>query len=330
MASVSVVMAVHNGSRFLEEAVESILNQTLRDFEFIIINDGSSDGSGQILEMYSSMDKRIRLFHQDKQGLTKSLNTGIQLSSAELIARMDADDVSAPKRLQTQVEYLSNHSDVVCLGAQALKIDNDGDPLFPWNVPLEHDEIVDELLCGTGGQIIHPLFLVRREALKKVGGYNEKYLYAQDYDLLLRLADIGLLANLPEVLLSYRIHCSGATFAKRKEQQIYALIACLNAHDRRSTPVSDIAISYLACPDVQIISHAELANKALNAGYIKSAEKHALKALPNFRPFSIDWLQMKKLSNVNPVKMIFYCAIAPAYRRAQDCRYYIRRFGLSK
>ena len=330
MASVSVVMAVHNASIFLEEAVESILNQTLLDFEFIIINDGSSDGSGQILEKYSSMDKRIRLFHQDKQGLTKSLNTGIQLSSAELIARMDADDVSAPKRLLTQVEYLSNHPDVVCLGAQALKIDDDGDPLFPWNVPLEHDEIVDNLLRGTGGQIIHPLLLVRREALREVGGYNEKYLLAQDYDLLLRLADIGLLANLPEVLLSYRIHCSGTTFAKRKEQQIYALIACLNAHDRRSTPVSEIAISYLSCPDVHIISNAELAKNALNAGYVKSAEKHACKALLKLRPFSIEWLEMKKLSNVNPVKMIFYRAIAPAYRKTQDCMYCIRRFGLSK
>jgi glycosyltransferase involved in cell wall biosynthesis len=329
MASVSVVMAVHNGSRFLEQAVESILNQTLWDFEFIIINDGSSDGSGQILEKYRSMDERISLFHQDKQGLTKSLNTGIRLSHAEFIARMDADDVSAPNRLQIQVDYLSNHSGVVCLGAQALKIDDDGDPLFPWKVPLEHDEIVEELLRGTGGQIIHPLFLVRREALTKVGAYNEKYLLAQDYDLLLRLAEIGLLANLPDVLLGYRIHSSGATFIKRKEQQTYALIACLNAHDRRSTPVSDIFISYLACPDVQIISHADLARNALNAGYMASAEKHARQALPQLRRFSIDWLEMKKLTNVNPVKMVFYRAIAPACRKIQDCIYYIRTCRLA-
>ena len=313
---VSIVMAVHNGKKYLAESIDSILSQTFRDLEFIIVDDGSSDGSAEILNGYASMDERIHLIKQERQGLTNSLNTGIRLSQGEFIARMDADDVSAPMRLQAQVDYLSNHPDVVCVGAQALKIDEDGDPVEPWNVPLEHNEIVHELLRGHGGQIIHPLFLMRREALMKVGGYNASYLLAQDYDLLLRLAGIGSLANLPDVLLGYRIHSFSATFIKRKEQINYVIKAYLEAHDRRSTPVADLSIPYVLCPASVIVSHVDLARTAARAGYTASAEKHARQALPRLKPFSRDWLEMKRFSTVNLVKMRVYYAIAPICCRA--------------
>ena len=313
---ISVLMAVYNENNFLSQAIESIKNQTFGDFEFIIVDDGSYDGSSERLKRYATLDSRIRLIAQERQGLTRSLNTGIRLSRGQLIARMDADDVADPIRLQAQVNYLSDHPDVVCLGAQALKIDEDGDPIESWHVPLDHDEILRQLLNGHGGQIIHPLFLIRRDALVKVGGYNESYLLAQDYDLLLRLAEIGSLANLPDVLLGYRIHSAGTTFARRKEQLSYVIKAYLEAHDRRSTPASDLDIPHINCPPSTLVSHIDLARKASGAGFTSSAQKHARQALLGLRSFSRDWLEMKRLSDVNLVKLRFYRAIAPVCRRA--------------
>lgn len=312
---VSVVMAVHNSSQYLAEAVESVQNQTFEDFEFIIVDDGSYDGSSEMLKHYATLDSKIRLITQERQGLTRSLNTGIRLSRGQLIARMDADDVADPIRLQAQVNYLSDHPDVVCLGAQALKIDEDGDPIESWHVPLDHDEILRQLLNGHGGQIIHPLFLIRREALVKVGGYNESYLLAQDYDLLLRLAEIGSLANLPDILLGYRIHSAGATFARRKEQVSYVIKAYLEAHNRRSTPGSDLDIPYINCPPSTLVPHIDLARKASSAGFTSSAQKHARQALLGLEPFSREWLEMKRLSDMNLIKLKFYQAIAPVCRR---------------
>src|SRR4030042_1971241 len=102
-------MSVYNGEKYLKEAVESILNQTFRDFEFIIINDGSTDGTGAILASYQQKDARIRIYNQENQGLIASLNRGCQLARGEYIARMDADDISLPQRLQRQLDYMEAH-----------------------------------------------------------------------------------------------------------------------------------------------------------------------------------------------------------------------------
>lgn len=313
---VSVIMAVHNDNNFLSHAIESIQRQTFGDFEFIIIDDGSFDGSSETLKYFATQDSRIQLITQERRGLTKSLNAGIRLSRGQLIARMDADDIAEPIRLQAQVKYLCDHPDVVCLGAQALKIDEDGDPVELWNVPTDHNEIVKELLKGHGGKIIHPLFLMRRESLMKLGGYNERYLFAQDYDLLLRLAEIGTLANLPDTLLRYRIHSASATFGRRKEQITCVIKAYLEAHDRQSTPVSDLAIPYLAYPAGSNVSHADLAINAAKSGYTETAEKHCAKALLELSAFSREWFEMKRLANVNPAKMLLYRVVAPVYRRS--------------
>jgi glycosyltransferase involved in cell wall biosynthesis len=303
---ITVIMAVHNGKRFLDKSIESILNQTFHNFEFIIIDDGSTDGSSAILELYAKQDSRVRLVTHERQGLTKSLNVGLRLSQGELIARMDADDISYPRRFEAQMSYLELHPNVVCLGAQAVIIDEDGDPIEPWNVPLRHDEILDKLLHGLGGQVIHPLFMVRRETLIKAEGYNEDYKLAQDYDILLRLSEFGLLANLHQVLLGYRIHASCATFSKRKEQLNYVIKAFLEAHDRRETPMSTLTIPGLCCPTSIVLSHVDLARKAVIAGNIETSRKHALQALPSLKPFSRTWLEMKKCSNAAATNMYLY------------------------
>jgi glycosyltransferase involved in cell wall biosynthesis len=223
---VSVVMAVYNNRRYVPEAVESILNQTFKDFEFIIIDDGSTDGSGEWLEHRAKTDVRIRLVRQENRGLTKSLNIGCSLVRGDFIARMDADDVSYPNRFSIQIEVLKSCSDVVALGSQIRYIDAGGVPLFIRRLPLEHEEIEQCHLAKWGGFINHSSVMMRRNALEAVGGYDEKFPKAQDYDLWFRLGRVGRLANLPEVLLDYRHHRAAASSAARIKQSHAVQIIC--------------------------------------------------------------------------------------------------------
>jgi glycosyltransferase involved in cell wall biosynthesis len=126
MARVSVVMSVFNGERFLREAVDSILGQTYRDLELIVIDDGSADGSGEILAQRRQADARLRVFPQANMGLTRSLNRGVELSTGEYVARMDADDLSEPRRFERQVAFMDAHPDVGLLGTAYREIDGEG------------------------------------------------------------------------------------------------------------------------------------------------------------------------------------------------------------
>jgi glycosyltransferase involved in cell wall biosynthesis len=215
---ISVLMAVHNGRPFLAHAVESILNQTLTNFEFIIVDDGSTDGSTELLQTYSSQDSRIQLVIQDQQGLTKSLNNGLALARAELIARMDADDVAYVHRLECQHRFAIHHPDVVAFGSRARYVTDTGRPLFVRTLPLTHEAILECHLAGVGGFIIHPTAMIRKDALLAVGGYNESFILAQDYELWCRLYLSGELANIPEVLLDYRYHDTAVSQSLRTAQ----------------------------------------------------------------------------------------------------------------
>ena len=188
MPRISVIMSVYNSERFLREAVDSILSQTFRDFEFIIINDGSSDSSLNILKKYAEQDNRILLINQENIGLTKSLNKAIELTNGELIARMDADDISRPERFAQQVAYLDSNPDCVALGCEVMQVDMDGDPICPMDIPLSHEKIEALLLTGNGGAIRHPAVMLRRETLITIGKYRDKFQTAQDLDLFLRFS----------------------------------------------------------------------------------------------------------------------------------------------
>lgn len=203
--TVSVLMPVYNAERYVAEAVESILAQTFKDFEFVIIDDGSTDGSRAILEGYAKQDSRIRLVSRPNTGYVVALNEMLSLASGELIARMDADDAALPARFARQVEYLLEHAEYVAVGCQILLVDPDGDPLREVELKLNHADIV-RVFLESGFGIGHPCAMIRREALDTIGGYREDLETAEDLDLFLRLADIGQLANLPDVLLRYRLH----------------------------------------------------------------------------------------------------------------------------
>ena len=201
--SVSVLMPVYNGEEYLGEAIESILNQTFRDFEFIIINDGSTDHSAEIVQSYD--DPRIRYFESEQNmGLARSLNRGLALARSPYITRMDQDDISLPERLAKQVDSLNAHPEVGVLGCAVQLIDAGGKLSNIQRYPAEHG-VLRWHLCFKS-PIAHPTVMMRREVVARVGGYSIDIVHAEDYDLWRRLSWVTHLSNLEEVLLCYRRH----------------------------------------------------------------------------------------------------------------------------
>jgi hypothetical protein len=196
-------MSVYNGERYLKQAVDSILTQTYKDFEFLIINDGSFDGTAAILKGYH--DPRIKIIdNQKKIGLTRSLNKGLRLARGEYIARQDADDISLPERLTKQVSFLDDHQDIDVLGCAVQIINNSGKPSIICKFPTEHGYI--KWCLYFYNPIPHPTVMMRRRTLEPVGGYSAHRKYAQDYDLWSRMSEMIRFANLSEILFYLRKH----------------------------------------------------------------------------------------------------------------------------
>jgi glycosyltransferase involved in cell wall biosynthesis len=277
--TISVVMSVHNGEKYLREAMESILNQTFRDFEFIIIDDGSTDGSKQILEEYAVKDSRIRLVSRENCGLTKSLNEGIALARGEFIARMDADDVSLPERFEKQVQFLKEKPEFVAVGTGVMMTDCDLRPLQQRGQPKGHGNICRELLCGNGGAMTHPAAMIRRSALQKLGGYDERFETAQDLDLFIRLSEIGQIENLDPVLLLWRQHPQSVNHTKYSTWQSMKRMAMHRAIERQGTTRFVNALF----PQNEFHIYAPVAisqaQTALNSGLMRTSWHYAVKAL---------------------------------------------------
>jgi glycosyltransferase involved in cell wall biosynthesis len=217
---VSVVMSVYNAGDFLREAVDSVLTQTFEDLEFIIIDDGSKDQSLQTLQEYT--DPRIRILTQANRGLIASLNRGILEARGRYIARMDADDRCEPDRLEIQVRYLDHHPDIALLGGSVATMDEQGNPLAPFvGFPLTHEEIWSSV--GRRPWVFcHPAVMYRREAAIDVGMYHTGFSHAEDAEFFARLMTKYRAANLPEVLLNYRLCRGGVSLTKLAHGQVNA------------------------------------------------------------------------------------------------------------
>ena len=219
MTRVSVVMAVFNGERYLREAIDSILNQAFTDFEFIIIDDGSTDQSYIILKNYAKKDNRIVLVrNEDNIGLSRSLNRGLELAKGEYIARMDADDVSLVGRLAAQAAFLDAYPDVGVLGTAACVIDPLGNLGEEIKFPIDH-ALLRWRLCFFENPIIHPTVMMRKEAVLRVDGYNPELDTSQDHNLWCHLSVITRLANLFDVYLYLRKHENSISSRRAAEQQ---------------------------------------------------------------------------------------------------------------
>jgi glycosyltransferase involved in cell wall biosynthesis len=226
-------MAVYNGARYVRQAIDSILAQTFTDFELVIVDDGSTDETPQILASYR--DPRIvRVENAENLGLTKSLNRGIRASRGELIARQDADDASMPKRLEKQVAYMDTHPTVGLVGSGSRWIDGQGALIREWRPLTDPAEIQQTLLAAV--PFLHGTFMFRRDCLSDIGGgYGETKPVAQDCDLLLRLSERWDVANLPDILYTHRRHSDTVTAKRGAEQQHHLQLAQRAAIHRRLT-----------------------------------------------------------------------------------------------
>ncbi len=239
-------MSVYNGADYLDEAIESILAQTFRDFDFIIVDDGSTDGSLAILQRHARNDPRIRLISRPNKGLAASLNEAAAAAGdSPLLARMDSDDIALPQRLELQVAAMRSDPELLALGANIEYIDQDGRPLLTSRQPLDTAGIDDYQFRSMMAGMFHPTVVMRAEAFHAVGGYRADLRQSQDIDLWLRMSEIGRLGNLPDVLLRYRQHVDSVGFRSTLPQRQTAWRALAEAAERRGRPFDK------PCPEAQ-------------------------------------------------------------------------------
>jgi glycosyltransferase involved in cell wall biosynthesis len=206
---VSVILPVYNAGRYVRAAVQSILDQTFRDFELLAIDDGSTDDSLDILQEMAKEDARLLVHAAPHRGLVAALNRGLELARGTYIARMDADDIALPERFERQVAYLDRNSGCVVLGTGTQRIDAEGRPLRCTIRPVKP---FDPLAFPPRlPQVPHPSVMMRAEAVRRIGGYRDALAWAQDRDLWARLATLGRIETLPNVGLQYRVHPSSVT-----------------------------------------------------------------------------------------------------------------------
>jgi len=245
--AVSVIMAVRDGQQWLRQAIDSILAQTFSDFELLVIDDGSIDRTPDILADYRARDRRVVVLAQAQEGLVRALNLGLTTARGALIARLDADDIALPDRLQTQTRYMREHPEVLLLGSWAQIIDDQGRQKSRQLRPP-----TDRAALARGfarqNPFIHSTVMFRTAAARDLGGYRQAFEAAEDYDLWLRIAEIGEIAILPEIQIQYRRHDKNVTKTKALRQVFSARLAQLS-RDARRNHRSDPAEQLLAPPD---------------------------------------------------------------------------------
>jgi glycosyltransferase involved in cell wall biosynthesis len=288
---ISVCMPVFNAERYVREAVESILSQTLGDFELLALDDGSTDGSLRILQRHAARDPRIRLISRPNKGLVTSLNELINQATGEFLARMDADDIAMPKRFEKQVDYLRSHPECVVVGCRVWETDADGDPVTEYPTLSDHDEIDAFHFRLMGPALLHPSVMMRRAAVLAIGGYRN-FTVSEEVDLYLRLAEHWRLGRVPDYLLKYRIHGTNYSRNPTTMERSYRANCdiLIDAYQRRNLPVS------LPPPEVSVdipksISAADfnqaMAWRTLGAGHPRTARKYAWRTLVQ-RPLSLE------------------------------------------
>ena len=199
-------MSVYNNNQYLAESIDSVLAQSFNDFEFIIVDDGSTDGASETLEKYASNDKRIILIKNETNiGLVKSLNNALKTATGEYIARMDGDDICFPDRFQKQVEYLDKNQDITLVYSDTLLIDKDSNDICRSYRPSSVEKVLYNLEISN--YITHPTVMFRRTIIIALGGYNESCKNVEDLDLWIRMRDSGYsFGYINKILLKYRIN----------------------------------------------------------------------------------------------------------------------------
>ena len=277
----SVLMPVYNTEKYVAEAVESILNQTFADFEFIIINDGSTDRSLEILWRYEKQDPRIRLISRENRGLVETRNELLCEAKGELVAWADSDDMSYPNRLEKQVACFQQNPTAVWCYVSVRFVD-------PVGMPLYNEEVLADGWTG--------VVMMRRKTAVKLGGFRKELRMCEDYDLALRMEEVGSIVSLREVLIDYRQHPESVCNSERMAQSHYRNLVKKLAEDRRTKGKDalqrgeswGIAIpTELHKPITTWKLYTNWGWRALKAGNVVTSRKYAVMVLTR-RPWSID------------------------------------------
>lgn len=285
---VSVILPVFNAERYVGIAIDSIVAQTFKDFEVVVVDDGSTDASLSVIRLHAGMDHRFRVISRENRGIVASCNEAICASRGAYLMRMDADDIAHPERFAIQVKYLDEHPECLAVGTRMLLCDEQGLPIVEMISSFTHEQIDAENLRGEGSAICHPSVAMRRDAILALGGYRKEFEWAEDLDLFLRMAEVGKLANLPTVLLTYRQHLRSVGYSRRAQQIDRTALAVQAARTRRASPGEMHHFAIAECskpaPVVQenesiAAIHRKWAWLALLGGNPSTARKHAFKAL---------------------------------------------------
>lgn len=274
---VTVLMPVRDGARYLDAAIGSILRQTLRNFEFLICDDGSTDATPAILAQLAAEDSRIRVIAMPRRGIAAALNAGFQQAAADWVARMDADDIAAPERLRRQLAVAAAHPEAAAIGTAWRVMDAAGRVRSLVTPPTEPDTIAAALLRHNC--LAHPTMLLRRQAVLQAGGYRAAFRSAEDYDLWLRLSERHSLRALSEPLLDYREH-AGQTAWVGLEHRILAELGAQAASRARRAGLPDPAAD-AAVIDRPLLRRAGLGEAEITAfttSRALGAAQHALGA----------------------------------------------------
>jgi glycosyltransferase involved in cell wall biosynthesis len=291
--AVSVLLPAYNAERFVRPAIESVCAQTFPDFECLVLDDGSTDQTHSALKSIAAGDPRIRVISRENRGLVATLNELIGQARGRYLARMDADDLCAPHRFSNQVDFLDSHPECVAVGSNVDFIDPQDRRLKTLHLAPTHQGIVEGLLAGNGGSMIHPAVMIRATGMSAVNGYRPAFAgYGEDWDLFLRLSTQGTLANLPEILLQYRVHPQSYN-RTRNASQLDALLRALNVvrSQHGLAPLETL-------PGTQPqISRAEVhrlwAEWAIEGAELRTARRHSLISVA-YAPFRrVSWQFLK-------------------------------------
>lgn len=240
---VSVVMPAYNSEKYISEAIESILNQTFKDFEFIIIDDASTDKTWDIIQDYAKRDARIVSLKNDSNlRISFTLNKGVLIARGKYVARMDADDWSYPDRLGKQVEVLEKNPETVICGGSIDVANIDMQHLNYRRYPLTDRKVRFAMFIYN--PFAHPCVMYRLDAIKKAGLYNVYYLVAEDYDLYFRLGNIGKFANIPDLLLRLRVHKKSSSQSYLRKQELITILVRFKAYVVYGYPLSFFTFVY--------------------------------------------------------------------------------------
>jgi hypothetical protein len=271
-------MSAYNAERFIETAIESILGQTFRDFEFLILNDGSTDGTSAILDRYRGGDSRIRIIERENRGLVASLNELIKEAEAPILARMDADDVALPERFERQMAFLEAHPEFGVVGACADRIDDQGERYHGprLDCPDTHEGFIETV--GRGPLLVHTSVMYRKAVVLEAGGYHPAFRHCEDLDLWLRLSSRTKICSLPEILVLYRTSDGQVSSTHVIEQNVNAAIA-IHAWRLRTSGAADPTSEIAALPRLERVDEL-FGELGLEKRFLATIVPHLLHSKP--------------------------------------------------